>query len=144
MSQPFIEAAEKLKGPYKLALAEYERRKGSHSGEKPDAEAPRPKSTPTKKGGFTAVNASPLVVNPENESEPENEAQDEAAVAADLGGSQPSTSTSPSKRQRKDVSKHADGDSGKKDKKEKPKEKAKEKEKDKDKRRRRKSGKADS
>jgi hypothetical protein len=147
-SQPFVDAAEKLKSPYKQALAEYERKKTGQSDDKTTSEAPKKptepapptknKSTPAK-GGFTAVRAPPLVVGPDNELGSGDDSEDEAAVAADLGGSQPPVSTSPSKRQRKDTTKHSDGDSGKKEK-----EKTKEKEKDKDRRRRRKTGKADS
>jgi hypothetical protein len=146
-----MDAAEKLKAPYKEALAEYEKRKGvpleekvsSETDHKPSGEsAPqaKPKGTPAK-GGFTAVKASPLIVTPEADSDEEDDSQDEAAVAADLGGSQPS-SVSPAKRQRGESGKHTDADRSKKEKKEKAKEKPKEKEKDKDKRKRRKSGKA--
>jgi hypothetical protein len=144
--QPFVDAAEKLKGPYKVAMADYEQRKVSSYG-KPDSESEpiqdiaepppttKPKSAPAK-GGFTAVKSAPLTVNPESDSDTDDDSRDEAAVAANLGGSQPPSSASPSKRQRKD---HV---STKKDKKEKGKDKDKEKEKDKKKRR--KSNKTDS
>lgn len=150
MIQPFTDAADKLKSPYKQALAEYERKKKGQPDEQTTSEAPKKpaepapstktKSAPTK-GGFTAVKASPLVVNPDDEPESEDDSGDEAAVAADLGGSQPPVSASPSKRQRKDTTKQSNGDSGKK---EKEKAKGKEKDKEKDKRKRRKTGKTDS
>jgi hypothetical protein len=130
--QPFVDAAEKLKGPYKMALAEYEQRKKGQSGDKADSESaeesaePTPpaktKSTPAK-GGFTAIKAAPLAANPGSDSVSEDDTQDEAAVAADLGGSQPS-SVSPARRQKRD------GGSVRKE---------KTKEKDKDKKKRRKS-----
>lgn len=145
--QPFVDAAETLKAPYKLAMAEYEQRRKVSSDDKPDSESepiqdiaqPPPtikvKLAPTK-GGFTAVKSAPLTVNPGSDSDTEDDSRDEAAVAADLGGSQPPSSIPPSKRQRKD---HLNT---KKDKKEKGKDKDKEKEKDKKKRR--KSNKTDS
>lgn len=127
-------------------MAEYEQRTKGPSGDKHDSgqvenstEIPptaKAKSSPAKRG-FTAVKAAPLVVNPDNNSDSEDDSQDEAAVAADLGGSQPASSVSPSKRQKKDTTK-GDGDSLRKGKKEKAKDK------DKDKKKRRKSNKADS
>lgn len=98
------------------------------------------KTTPAK-GGFTAVKASPLAVQPGNESESESESQDEAAVATDLGGSH-RPSVSPAKRQRKESAKKIDSASAKEPK-DKPKEKPKEKEKEKEKKKRRKSGKSE-
>ena len=127
-------------------MAEYERRTKAPSDDRHNSEhvenSPEPpptskaKSTPVK-GGFTAVKAAPLVVNPDNYSDSEDDSQDDAAVAADLGGSQPTSSVSPSKRQKKDTTK-GDGNGAKKDKKEKVKDK------DKDKKKRRKSSKQDS
>ena len=127
-------------------MAEYERRTKASSDDKHDSEhvenSPEPpptakaKSSPVK-GGFTAVKAAPLLVNPHDNSDSDDDSQDEAAVAADLGGSQPASSVSPSKRQKKDATK-GDGDGAKKDKKERAKDK------DKDKKKRRKSSKTDS
>ena len=127
-------------------MAEYERRTKGPSDDKHDSEhvensvetppTAKVKSSPAKRG-FTAVKAAPLVVNPDDHSDSEDDSQDEAAVAADLGGSQPASSVSPAKRQKKDTTK-GDGDSPKKDKKEKARDK------DKDKRKRRKSSKTDS
>ena len=130
-------------------MAEYEQRRKVSTDDKPDSESEpiqniaepppttKPKSAPTK-GGFTAVKSAPLTVNPESDSDTEDDSRDEAVVAADLGGSQPPSSVSPSKRQRRD---HINT---KKDKKEKGKDKDKEKEKEKDKKKRRKSNKTDS
>jgi hypothetical protein len=155
ISQTYVEAAEKLKGPYQYAMVEYEKLKNGLTNDKPNAEpvqkpadtaAPVPaksKSTPRKGGGFTAVQASPLALNPEGDADSDDDSQDEAAVAAELGGAQPSASASPAKRQRKESSKPAAADNVKKDKKEKAKEKDKDKDKDKEKRKRRKSGKGD-
>ena len=127
-------------------MAEYERRIKGPSDDKHDSEhvenstEPPPttkaKSSPAK-GGFTAVKAAPLVVNPGDNSDSEDDSQDEAAVAADLGGSQPASSVSPAKRHKRDTTKR-DGNSPKKDKKEKVKDK------DKDKKKRRKSSKTES
>ena len=138
-----------MKDTYKTALATYEESKAgnseeaqvSHASTKPKESVPagKPKTTPAK-GGFTAVKASPLTVHPENASDSESESQDEAAVAADLGGSQ-LPSVSPAKRQRTSAKK-ADVSSAKETR-EKLKDKAKEKEKEKDKKKRRRSGKSD-
>jgi len=127
-------------------LAEYEQRKQEAGDEKAPEPAPplvdsTPATKPAKptpaKGGFTAVQSSPLALNPDAENGSDDEAEDEATVAADLGGSQPAPTP---KRQRRESAKSAE--TPKKEKKEKAKEK--EKEKDKDKRKRRKSGKSES
>lgn len=126
-------------------MADYE---GTKVGASEETEAPKTSSKPTEsslitktkttpaKGGFTTVKASPLVVQPTNESESESE---EAVVTAVLGGSHP-PSVSPAKRQRKESAKKVDSASAKEIK-DKPKEKSKEKEKEKEKKKRRKSGK---
>jgi len=54
------------------------------------------------KGGFTAVNAAPLSLNPGVESELDHDSDDEAAVAADLGGSQAHPSVPEFKRHKKE------------------------------------------
>jgi len=105
------------------------------------APPPRSKSAPSK-GGFTAVKASPLLVNPDVEAESGDGSEDEAAVAAELGGSLTASSIFPAKKQRREAPKHTDGETAKNEKREKAKDK--EKEKEKDKRKRRKSGKGDS
>lgn len=126
-------------------MAEYERKTKGPSDDKNDSGhiensielPPTAKAKPSPaKGGFTAVKAAPLVVNPDDNSDSEDNSQDEAAIAADLGGSQPTSSVSPVKRQKKDA-RRGDADSPKS-----KKEKAKDK--DKDKKKRRKSSKADS
>lgn len=143
-----MDAAEKAKGPYKLALEQYERLKaGISDGAQSAPKVPEPsKSKPASaKGGFTAVKSAPLVVNPVNEVDSDEEAEDEAAVAANLGGAQPSTVPATIKRQKKGVAKQTETDGGKKDKKDKSKDKSKdkdkpkEKEKEKEKKKRRKS-----
>jgi hypothetical protein len=128
----------------------YEETKGGNAEEasaskdtsKPHEPSPISKSKVTPaKGGFTAVKSSPLTMRPEKGSDSDSESQDEAAVAADLGGSQ-RPSVSPAKRQRTASAKKADSSSAKETK-EKSKEKAKEKEKEKDKKKRRRSGKSE-
>jgi hypothetical protein len=145
-TQPFVNTAEKLKNTYKLALSEYEQKKegtesreGAQPSRKKDSNAPvaepgRSKPSPAK-GGFTAVQAPPLDVNPEQGAS-EDDSEDEAAVAADLGGTHPPASVSPSKRKRKETTHTNEGKKEKKD-------KSKEKEKDKERKKRRKSNKGD-
>jgi hypothetical protein len=147
--QPFVEAAEKLKDIYKQTFADYEQKRAAEPGDNLSNDSPKEssnaKSAPSKaRAGFTAIKASPLVMNADDAEESDDESQDEAAVAADLGGSYPPSSVSPAKKQKKDTTKQGDGGSAKTEKKEKAKEKSKDKGKDKDKRKRRKSDKAES
>lgn len=141
-----------MKSTYKQALSEYERGKEGTGPEAPTqstqekdflksaADSTKTKSTQAK-GGFTAVKATPLVVNPEQPAS-EDDSEDEAAVAADLGGNQPSALAPPSKRQRKEVPQQTEGKKERKEK-SKDKDKAKEKDKDKERKRRRKSNKGE-
>jgi hypothetical protein len=148
--QPFVDAAEKLKDTYKQTFADYEQKRAAEPSDNPSndspkgvAESSRAKSAPFKAGaGFTAVKASPLVINADDASESDDDSQGEAAVAAGLGGSHPPSSVSPAKKQKKDTPKQRDSGSAKREKKEKAKEKSKDK--DKEKRKRRKSDKAES
>jgi hypothetical protein len=88
------------------------------------------------KSGFTAVNAAPLSLNPQLESESDRDSEDDAVVAADLGGSQPLPSAPEPKRHK------TESRSKRKDLKEMSKDQGKEKHKDK--KIRRKSEKVDS
>jgi len=131
-------------------MTQYEQKKGVESDILEESVPPKEASTATAsgkskattaQGGFTAVEASPLTVNPDR-SRSEDDSDDEAAVAADLGGSQPPPSVSPAKRQRKDPIVQVEG---KKEKKERAKDKSKDKDKskEKEKKRRRKSDKGE-
>jgi len=142
MNQPFQEIADKDKARYREEIIAYEHSKAEQRADEiPAASAsqqhPSPvKKTTSAKGGFTAVNAAPLSLNPEVQSELDHDSDDAAAVAADLGGSQPTLSVSEFTRQKKDSAHKRKGS----------KEKSREKEtkENKDKKRRRKSDKIDS
>jgi len=133
--------ADKDKARYRQEIIAYEHSKGQHRPDEiPAASASQQHPSPIKKptpakGGFTAVNAAPLSLNPELESELDHDSDDAAAVAADLGGSQPPLSVPEFTRHKKQSSSTRKGS----------KEKSREKEtqESKDKKRRRKSDKID-